>query len=125
MLKLTYIENDFKMERLAQPLEDWVETRIMLARQAGLTFNIELSTASFLLPIDLPYLSKLQVEPAEAIALSLCDADYIEVSLKGTWIASEADGEEGVFVVEMGDRAEFLLFNLWQESLAYVSAMKE
>ncbi|MBC6473624.1 MAG: hypothetical protein GDA48_13080 [Hormoscilla sp. GM102CHS1] len=121
MLKLTYIENDFKMERL----EDWVETRIMLARQAGVGFNIEGSTASFLLPIDLPYLSKLQVECAEAIALSACDADYIEVSLKGTWIASEAQGEEGVFVLEMGDRAEFLLFNLWQESLAYVSAMKD
>ncbi len=125
MLKLTYIENDFKMERLAQPLEDWVETRVILARQVGLTFNIELSTASFLLPADLPYLSKLQVERAEEIALSVCDADYIEVSLKGTWIASEAEGEEGVFVVEMGDRAEFLLFNLWQESLAYVSAMKD
>jgi hypothetical protein len=125
MLKLTYIENDFKMERLAQPLEDWVETRVMLARQAGLTLRIEGSTASFLLPIDLPYLSKLQVERAEAIALSLCDADYIEVSLKGTWIASEAQGEEGVFVLEMASRVEFLLFNLWQESLAYVSAMKE
>ena len=125
MLKLIYMENSFRMERLAQSLEDWVKMRAILALRVGASFNVEPSTASFLLPANLPYLGQLEVEarrdPNEAIALCICDAEYVEVCLQGTWIADAAQSEEGIFVVAMSDRAEFFLFSLWQESQTYVS----
>ncbi|NES95035.1 MAG: hypothetical protein F6K32_07330 [Desertifilum sp. SIO1I2] len=127
MLKLTYTETGFYLERLAQPLEEWVTTRILVALRAGTRFTVEPSTAAFLLPADLPHLAQLQVEARredEAIAFSVCDADYIEVCLKGTWLTCNPQGEEGIFVVAMSDRTEFFLSKLWQDSLSYASAIE-
>lgn len=125
MLKLTYLENSFKMEHLAQPLEDWVKMRALLALRVGGSFSLEPSTASFLLPADLLYLGQLEAEarrdPNEAIALCVCDAEYVEVCLQGTWLTGDPQGEEGIFVAAMSDRAEFFVFSLWQESQTYAS----
>jgi hypothetical protein len=122
MLKLTYTENGFCLERLTLPLEDWVTTRVLLSLRAGTAICVEPSTASFLLPIDLPNLedlAKLEEENGDIIALSPCDAEYLEVSLNGTWISGDSDSEEGIFVCLMSDRAEFFLDKLWQESQNY------
>ena len=118
MLKLTYTENGFYMERLAQPLEDWVTARVILALRAGTNLCVESSTASFLLPVDMPQLRHLerQQEGEDAIALTICDAEYIEVSLKGTWMTSDIDGAEGVFVTSMSYAIEFFLNKFWEES---------
>ncbi|HEY9604452.1 MAG TPA: alr0857 family protein [Allocoleopsis sp.] len=118
MLKLTYTENGFYMERLAQSLEDWVTARVILALRAGTNLCVESSTASFLLPADMPQLRHLerQQEGEDAIALTICDAEYIEVSLKGTWMTSDIDGAEGVFVTSMSYAIEFFLIKLWEES---------
>lgn len=118
MLKLTYTENGFYMERLAQSLEDWVTARVILALRAGTNLCVESSTASFLLPADMPQLRHLerQQEGEDAIALTICDADYIEVSLQGTWMTSDIDGGEGVFVTSMNYAIEFFLSKLWEES---------
>ncbi len=119
MLKLTYTETSFYMERLAQSLEDWIATRLILSVRAGENFCVEPMTASFLLPADLPEVPHLQTvvqrEGIEAMALSICDAEYVEVSLNGSWVSSEPDSEEGVFVTAIGERTEFFLFKLWQE----------
>jgi hypothetical protein len=119
MLKLTYTENGFYLESLAQPLEEWVTARVILALRAGTSLCVEPSTASFLLPADMPQLRHLerQQEGEEAIALSICDADYIEVSLQGTWMTSDSDGETGIFVTSMSYTVEFFLLKLWEESL--------
>ena len=118
MLKLTYTENGFYMERLAQPLEDWVTARVILALRAGTNLCVESSTASFLLPADMPQLRHLerQQEGEDAIALSICDAEYIEVSLQGTWMTSDLEGAEGIFVASMNYAVEFFLLKLWEES---------
>lgn len=118
MLKLTYTENGFYLERLAQPLEDWVGARVILALRAGTSLCVEPSTASFLLPANLPQLRHLerQQEGEDAIALSLCDAEYVEVSLQGSWMTSDTDGAEGVFVTSMSYGVEFFLLKLWEES---------
>jgi len=118
MLKLTYTETGFFLERLAQPIEEWVKARVILALRAGTTLCVEPSTASFLLPADLPQLHHLerQQEGEDAIALSLCDAEYIEVSLQGTWLTSDTDGAEGIFVTSMSYNVEFFLLKLWEES---------
>jgi hypothetical protein len=118
MLKLTYTENGFYLERLAQPIEDWVGARVILALRAGTSLCVEPSTASFLLPANLPQLRHLerQQEGEDAIALSLCDAEYVEVSLQGSWMTSNTDGAEGVFVTSMSYVVEFFLIKLWEES---------
>jgi hypothetical protein len=118
MLKLTYTENGFYLERLAQPLEEWVTARVILALRAGTSLCVEPSTASFLLPADMPQLCHLErhQEGEDAIALSVCDAEYVEVSLQGTWMTSETNGAEGVFVTSMNYAVEFFLIKLWEES---------
>ncbi len=118
MLKLTYTENGFYLERLAQSLEDWVTARVILALRAGTNLCVEPSTASFLLPADMPQLRHLEryKQGEDAIALCVCDAEYVEVSLKGTWMTSDTEGIEGVFVTSMSYAVEFFLIKLWEES---------
>lgn len=118
MLKLTYTENGFYLERLAQPLEEWVTARVILALRAGTNLCVEPSTASFLLPTEIPQLRHLErhQEGEDAIAVSLCDAEYVEVSLKGTWMTSDSDCAEGVFVASLSYTIEFFLIKLWEET---------
>ncbi len=126
MLKLTYTETGFYLERLAQPLEDWVVTRTLFALRTGVSFSVEPSTASFLLASDLPQLEQLQAladREGDAIALCACDAEFVEVSLYGNWMSTTPDGEEGNFVVALSDRTEFFLVKLWQESQAFASVI--
>ena len=129
MLKLTYIETGFYLEYLAKSLEEWVEGRVILALRVGETLCIEPTTASFLLPAHLPGVASLIVEvkrlDLESISLSVCDAEYIEVSIEGTWISSEADSTEGVFVAAMSHSIEFFLLKLWQDSQVSASVLSE
>lgn len=125
MLKLTYMENGFYLEHLAQPLEEWVMARVMLALRVGTSLCVEPSTASFLLPANLPQLRHLerQQEGEDAIALSRCDVEYVEVCLKGTWITSDTDSAEGIFVTSMSYPVEFFLLKLWEESQIRTSCL--
>ncbi|NEO34948.1 MAG: hypothetical protein F6J90_00965 [Moorea sp. SIOASIH] len=129
MLKLIYTENSFYLERLAQSLEEWVTTRTLVSLRAGASFYIEPSTASFLLPADLPHLRQLEVfvrqDQTDAIALSICDAEYVEVSLQGTWLTSDPEDEEGIFVTAMNYAVEFFLDQLWQEANHRASVPKD
>ena len=122
MLKLTYTDNGFYLERLAQSLEIWVTTRVTLALRTATTLYIEPSTACFLLPADLSYLAELEElsdnDNTEILALAVVDRDCVEVSLNGTWLSSEAEDEGGIFVTVMSDRTELLLEKIWQEAQA-------
>lgn len=129
MLKLTYIETGFYLEYLTKSLEEWVQGRVILALRVGETLCIEPSTASFLLPADLPGVETLVAEvkrlDSDFISLSVCDAEYIEVSIEGTWVSSKADSTEGVFVVAMSHSVEFFLLKLWQDSQVSASVLSE
>lgn len=127
MLKLTYTETSFHLELLAQSLEEWVQGRVILSLRVGQRFLVEPTTASFLLPRELPELSFLQaaadLERNDAIAIGLCDASHVEVSLQGTWIAALEQSVEGVFVTALSDRTEFFLLTLWQQAQACTSCI--
>ncbi|MBD1863735.1 MULTISPECIES: alr0857 family protein [Trichocoleus] len=124
MLKLTYTDMGLYLERLAQSPEELVARRAILALRMSQNLHLEPSRAAFLLPADLPELPILEAairREGKAIALcSVCD-DYVEVSLRGMWIAPEVDAHEGIFVAVMSDRLEFLLHKLWQVSQTQVS----
>jgi len=128
MLKLTYIETGFYLEYLAKSLEEWVQGRVILALRVGECLCIEPSNAAFLLPADLPGLDTLAVEvrrqDPESLTLSVCDAEYVEVSIKGTWVSLDTDSNEGVFVAAMSHSIEFFLLKLWQDAQVSASAIE-
>ena len=115
MLKLTYTDNDFQIERLNESLADWLTVRILLYLRAAKRIFIEPSAASFLLVADLPdwsYLQALQAENQEKIEFNLCDGEYMEISLQGIWVASEKSTSEGVFVCALSPQAEIMFDRL-------------
>lgn len=128
MLKLTYIENSFYLEHLGKSLEEWVGLRVILALRVGERICAQPSTASFLLPADLSGLHLLKAEVgqgSDVIELCACDAEYVEVTLKGTWLASDSESAEGVFVAAMSHSVEFFLLKLWQEAQSKVTVVGE
>ncbi len=112
MLKLTYTENSFSLEMLNESLENWVNTRVILALRSHTKIYIEPSTAAFLLPADLSHLADVAQE--HVVQLCPCDADLVEVILKGTWVTSDAESETGIFITALSKSAELLLHNLSQ-----------
>lgn len=129
MLKFVYTDTSFHLERLAQSLEELVAARAIVAMRVGQSLCIEPTTASFLLPADLPTLRDLEVqalrEDGETIAVSVADAEYVEVSLRGTWIAADQETAEGVFVTSLCDRTEFFLLKCWQDAQTLTALLKE
>ncbi len=119
MLKLTYTENGFYLELLNQSLEKWLKNRLWVSVRAATSFFIEPSSASFLIPADLKGLKpleKVQSENGDLMAIALADEDFVEISLQGNWIVGDPHSEEGIFVTNLTQKAEFFLFKLWQEA---------
>ncbi|MEH2270364.1 MAG: alr0857 family protein [Nostoc sp.] len=129
MLKLTYTESSFDLECVTLSLEEWVAQRVILALRVGQSFCIEPTTASFLLPVDLPGVEVLRAEvkrdDREIISLCACDTEYMEVTLRGSWLSASSKDAVGVFATTMSDRAEFFLHKLWQEAQSCASVMSE
>jgi hypothetical protein len=129
MLKLTYTDNSFYLECLTQCLEAWVAQRVILALRVSQTLRIEPTTASFLLPLDLPGVERLKTEvnrhDREIIGLCNCDAEYLEVTLDGSWLSDGNDDAVGVFVTTINHSMEFFLFKLWQEAQVCAAVVTE
>jgi len=117
MLKVMYSEAGLHLECLTQMTEDWIALQAILAVRTARQLVIEHCSASLLLRANLDGLKGLEqlFEDEGLIAFSVCDEEFVEVSLRGVWI-SAGDAEEGVFVVMMSHAAEVLLLQLWQES---------
>ncbi|PSF35256.1 hypothetical protein C7H19_16995 [Aphanothece hegewaldii CCALA 016] len=114
MLKLTYTTNGFHLEHLSQSIEEWVNTRVLLAMRSGTGLSVEPSTACFLLPQNLANLDTLEEMGEDTLSVSMCDADSVEISLEGTWLSSNNESEEGLFVCVMDESAEIFLYQLWK-----------
>jgi hypothetical protein len=128
MLKITYTENNFYLEYFQESLESWIAKRILLCLRAATSIYVEPSIASFIIPANLPYLNDLETLKAEnddLVSFIPCDDKWVEIGLKGTWISSKEDGEEGVFVCSMKNSTEFFLYKLWEESRIETSIMSE
>jgi hypothetical protein len=118
MLKITYTENGFYLEHLSESLETWLANRVLICLRATASIYVEPSTASLLLPIDLPYFRALETlddRSSNVLELNICDDYSAEVSLQGTWVTTDEDSEEGIFVSSLDERTEFFLYQLWKE----------
>jgi hypothetical protein len=125
MLKLTYCETGFRLERLELSLDTWVAQRVTMTLCAGHKLFVEPSRASFLLfakDARLLRLEKLLDTDRRAfISVAQIDEDYAEVSVKGTWIAENIDAHEGLFITAFPDAVERCLFQLWRSTQAHAS----
>jgi hypothetical protein len=114
MLKLTYYENSFNLEFLDQNLENWVTTRVLLALRFGTNIYIEHSTASFV--VSAIALNRVKAEITDkSIEICPCDAEFVEITLKGTWLTSDSTLQNGIFVLSLSKSMELLLQDLWQQ----------
>ena len=120
MLKATYTDTGIFLEKLTESVEGLVIQRVVLNLRLGNRLVVESSYASLLLPADLSGVTELeaiaQKLSPEILQLDSCDSEWVEVTLRGTWITTAADGDEGVFAVELEANAECCLFELWRRS---------
>jgi hypothetical protein len=120
MLKVAYTESGLHIERLNQSVEEWISLRVVLALRTNRRLMVEHGRASILLPMSLPSLPSLETylkpEEVETIAISICDDEFVEISLQGIWISSCMSESEGMFVVALSPRTELVLLQLWQAS---------
>ncbi|WAL61030.1 alr0857 family protein [Thermocoleostomius sinensis] len=120
MLKVAYTESGLHIERLNQSVEEWISLRVVLALRTNRRLMVEHGRASILLPMSLPSLPSLETylkpEEVETIAISICDDEFVEISLQGIWISSCMSEAEGMFVVALSPRTELVLLQLWQAS---------
>jgi hypothetical protein len=117
MLKVMYTEAGLHLECLTQIAEEWVALQVVLAMRSGQRLVVEQCSASVLLRrrlAQLRLLEQLLFQEGFA-ALVVCDAEFVEVSLAGVWVAF-GQAEEGVFVTMMSPALEELVLQLWQES---------
>jgi hypothetical protein len=125
MLKLSYTDIGLLMERISTPLETLIAQRVILAMRLGQPLYIESGRASFLLPADIPELvyveTLIQQNRTGDLSLFPVDAEFVELSLCGTWVAQSSDAQEGMFLSLLSDRLEFYVVKLWQLSQAQVS----
>ena len=124
MLKLTYTEDSLHLEYLGEPLEEWLAARVVFNLRLGQGIVVQPSRASFLVPVDLPLVRHLQAQVARQqdpdVGICLGDRNYLEISLRGTWIPQETNNsldtvDQGVFVTSLPYGVEFLLVKVWQE----------
>jgi len=118
MLKLNYNDYGLLLEQIAMSVDAFAAGRVMLAMAAGETLHIEPGRAAFLLSAHTAGIMQLdgvlQKSTTDAVALSIVDEGFVEVSLKGSWIASTAQAESGVFIATLKPKAEALVYQLWQ-----------
>jgi hypothetical protein len=113
MLKLTYTEDNFDLEYINQSWETWVNTRVLLALQSGYNIHIQNTTASFTVSdsLELTELTQAAIQDNNRIEICRCDTDFLEVTLKGMWISSNVESEEGVFVTALNTSTELCLYS--------------
>lgn len=122
MLKLTYSDADLLIEHLDLTVEAMVTQRSLVALRAGQPLVVQPGYGAFALPADLPGIAALKAGSQGAIDIAPCDIDWLEVTLRGTWLADNAASAEGILVVELGLQLESQLVALWQRSLSWVAA---
>ena len=125
MIKITYLENEIRLEHLTKSTEVWKADRILVNLRAGISIYAESGIGSLIFPVTTSVESLIELAQTEIVHINPCDEEYVEVSLLGTWIAQSEDSEEGIFVCNLSHDKERLLYQLWQESFVEASVVSE
>jgi hypothetical protein len=116
MLKLTYSDADLLVEQLDLSVEAVVAQRSIVALRAGQPLFVQPGYGAFALLADLPEVAALTSISPGAIDIAPCDTDWLEVTLRGTWLADNTTSAEGILVAELGTDLEQRLVALWERS---------
>ncbi|MGB3311171.1 MAG: alr0857 family protein [Nodosilinea sp.] len=122
MLKLTYSDADLLVEQLDLSVEAVVTQRSIVALRAGQPLFVQPGYGAFALPADLPGVARLKALGQGAIDVAPCDTDWLEITLRGTWLTNTATRVEGILVADLGRTLEGQLVDLWRRSLSWVAA---
>jgi hypothetical protein len=116
MLKLTYTNDHANLQFLPTSLEEWINTRIKFYMRSGNPIFIIPETTSLLVSNDSSYLNHfIEIIDDKIIELVKIDEESTEVILQGVWVTSNLESDEGIFVTEMNERAEFFLSEVFLE----------
>lgn len=124
MLKVTYAETGLYLEYCPVPLEGMLSDRVCLCARAQRPITIQPMQASIPLLRCLVQRQNLSqnLRGFPELQLSLCDQDWVEITLSGLWITEEPTQEEGVFVTELMPLLEQRLFHIWSLAQTVQSA---
>lgn len=118
MLKLNYADCGLFLERVNASLDAIAIQRVMLAVYAGEPLHMEPGRAAFLVSASVPSVTKLQLvlqaDTTGVVTVASVDDGFVEVSIKGTWIARNIDAEEGTLIAALSPKSEQLVYQLWQ-----------
>ena len=114
MLKVTYTETGLCLEYCPEPLDLLLSDRVCMYVHAQRPITVQPMKASIPLPTTLVSIRELERFPE--LDLSLCDHDWLEITLRGLWITEDPNQEEGVFVTELNPHLEQRLLRLWMLS---------
>lgn len=118
MLKLNYTDCGLFLEQVSASLDAIAIQRVMLAVYAGEPLHMEPGRAAFLVSASVPAVAKLQLvlqaDATGVVTVASVDDGFVEVSIKGTWIARNIDAEEGTLIAALSPKSEQLVYQLWQ-----------
>jgi hypothetical protein len=114
MLKVTYTDAGLCLDYCPEPLDLLLSDRICMYAHAQQSIAVQPTTASIPLPTALVRCQGL--ERFKPLKLSLCDRDWMEITLSGLWVTEGADQDAGIFMTELSPRLEQRLFRLWHLS---------
>jgi hypothetical protein len=122
MLKIIHTEDNFQVEILPQPLEEWLGSRVLLSVRAKNPIFIEPITRSF--PVKLnPYLLTTleQNIKNDKVKLEKCDPEFVDIVIEGSWVSFSPHSELGIFVTTLNEKVECILHQLWLQTQSFTS----
>jgi hypothetical protein len=126
MLKIIYAETGQHLEPIAadspaaklRQRDDWIADRLKFAQSIGQTLLVSQERATFLLPNSIGDVSEIDIclnrLGADLVTVDCCDLGWVEIELAGSWISTDVDRAEGVFVTEQPEPVESYLLQLWE-----------
>ena len=118
VLKLNYNEYGLFLEQMTASMDAIATQRVMLAVYTGETLHLEPGRAAFLLPANTQGVKRLtqvlQTDATQTATVTPVDSDFVEVSLKGTWMATSANAEAGTLIAALAPESETLIYQLWE-----------
>jgi hypothetical protein len=119
MLKFTYTEDSVNLELLEDNFLSWMCARLTMAISASIPITFEPTTASFTIARDSELIETLRslAELENNLEVDGNLLHSVEIILKGIWVISNPQEQEGIFVTSLSPRTEILLFRLWTTSI--------
>lgn len=124
LIILRYFEDDFYIETSSMSLEGFITQRAITALRSGQALVVQPGYGSFELPSNLPEFSRfmLIVRNSEngPIVINHLDADYVEITIRGTWLASSSVSLSGIMLMSSSEEIISSLYRIWHEHQQHV-----